>query len=206
MKRYFLIILISLVVYTGFSQSNLVKKYAATITLEELTEHLNVLASDEFEGRDTGAKGQKLAAEYIKKQFVNNGLIGPSPSEDPYFQEFNLYKTGLLEFYLETKDIKLEAGKDFYNSAGKFSGELDAEVIFIGYGIDHEIYSDYKDIDVKGKIVAYFSGEPKNKNGKYLITGTVSPSENSMKIRQVKKDTAYSRGAIGTIRILTNEK
>ena len=45
------------------------KEYAATITEEELKEHLVVYASDEFEGRETGTPGQKKAAEDIKKEY-----------------------------------------------------------------------------------------------------------------------------------------
>ena len=42
----------------------------------------------------------------------------------------------------------------------------------MGYGIDDEIYSDYGDLDVSGKILIVFSGEPTKRNGKSIITGT----------------------------------
>ena len=45
------------------------EKYAATITKTDLNKHLSILASDEFEGRETCQPGQKLAAEYIKNYF-----------------------------------------------------------------------------------------------------------------------------------------
>ena len=40
-------------------------KYANTITADELKTHLSILASDEFEGRETGEEGNEMAAEYI---------------------------------------------------------------------------------------------------------------------------------------------
>ena len=43
--------------------------------------------------------------------------------------------------------------------------------MYVGHGIDDENYSDYKDIDVKGKIVLAKSGEPKDTNGNYVTSG-----------------------------------
>ncbi|HER40330.1 MAG TPA: M20/M25/M40 family metallo-hydrolase, partial [Salinimicrobium catena] len=61
-------------------------EYANTITPDELREHLFTFASDEFEGRETGEPGQKLAAEYLKTEYKK--LEIPSPlGEDDYFQE-----------------------------------------------------------------------------------------------------------------------
>ncbi|MFC2118872.1 M28 family peptidase, partial [Bacteroidota bacterium] len=85
------------------------------------------------------------------------------------------------------------------------SGEKDVEIIFMGYGIDHENYSDYKGIDVKGKIVVYFKGEPIDKNKKYLTTLSVQPT-NFARLKQQKIDTAIKKGALGTIRIDPVEK
>lgn len=52
-------------------------QYATTITAADLSKHLNIIASDEYEGRNTGEKGQKMAAEYISNQFKADGLTGP---------------------------------------------------------------------------------------------------------------------------------
>ncbi len=48
--------------------------YAATITIPELRTHLDTLASDAYEGRETGMKGQQMAATYIEKQFRKDGI------------------------------------------------------------------------------------------------------------------------------------
>ncbi|MFD2516342.1 M28 family metallopeptidase [Salinimicrobium flavum] len=63
-----------------------VMDYAKTITAEELKEHLYIFASDEFEGRDTGEPGQKLAAEYLKTEYKKLDIPSPLGGDD-YFQE-----------------------------------------------------------------------------------------------------------------------
>lgn len=60
--------------------------YAKTITAEELKEMLYTYASDDFEGRQTGAPGQKKAIQFIKDAYVANGIESPI-SKDNYFQD-----------------------------------------------------------------------------------------------------------------------
>ena len=63
---------------TLFSQSKdseLRIRYANTISQEKLKKHLTILASDEYEGRETGEKGQKMAADYISAQFKKMGIL-----------------------------------------------------------------------------------------------------------------------------------
>ena len=63
-------------------------KYSKYIKAAELKKHLTILASDDFEGRETTTKGQKKAANYIKEHFFNNHI---SPAIDSsYFQEFTV--------------------------------------------------------------------------------------------------------------------
>lgn len=63
-----------------------VMEYANTISAEELKEHLYTFASDEFEGRETGEPGQKMAAEYLKTEYKNLNIPSPLDGDD-YFQE-----------------------------------------------------------------------------------------------------------------------
>ena len=69
--------------------------YAKVITVEDLKRDLEVLASDSYQGRDTGKEGQKMAAEYIRGSFIQAG-IGPVPHKaqgevvEGYFQPFDL--------------------------------------------------------------------------------------------------------------------
>lgn len=60
--------------------------YANTITLNELKTNLYTFASDDFTGRETGEEGQKLAADFLKKQYKDYGIQSPIGNDD-YFQE-----------------------------------------------------------------------------------------------------------------------
>lgn len=62
------------------------QNYAATITAEELKEHLYIVASDEFEGRMTGEPGYRKAAEYLANYYKSANIASPLGGED-YFQE-----------------------------------------------------------------------------------------------------------------------
>ena len=62
--------------------------YAATITSEELKEHLYIVASDEFEGRMTGEPGQKKAAEYVANFYRSASIASPLGGDD-YFQDIS---------------------------------------------------------------------------------------------------------------------
>lgn len=75
---------------TGYSDTSIVTgeiatTFANTITAEDLKEHLYVIASDEFEGRETGEPGQKKAAEYLRNFYIENNIASPYGGND-YFQ------------------------------------------------------------------------------------------------------------------------
>src|SRR4030066_2171535 len=63
----------------------LAQKFAAGITEADLKTHLYIIASDEFEGRNTGEPGQKLAAEYLKDFYISKNIASPLGGNN-YFQ------------------------------------------------------------------------------------------------------------------------
>ena len=65
---------------------DLAKSFANTITAADLKDHLYIIASDEFEGRETGEAGQKKAAEYLKNFYISQGIASPFGGDD-YFQD-----------------------------------------------------------------------------------------------------------------------
>ncbi len=67
------------------ADSILVVNYANTITKEELTTHLYAFSSDDFEGREVGEKGQKIAAEFLKSYYQNEAIESPYGGSN-YFQ------------------------------------------------------------------------------------------------------------------------
>jgi len=82
--RYILIFLF--IPLISLSQDNL--KYANTININDLYDHLNILASDSLEGRETGKPGQKMAAAYIANHFKEIGI--PPYKRKTYFQKFKV--------------------------------------------------------------------------------------------------------------------
>ena len=75
--RKLLTILCLIVAVVVAAQDKQAIKYAKTITIDDLKERLNILAADEYEGRETGKRGQKMAAEYIAAKFKEFGLEAP---------------------------------------------------------------------------------------------------------------------------------
>ena len=67
------IFLIPLALFLSCGTAN--KQPNTTQNSDQLLKDVEVLASDAYEGRETGKKGAWMAAEYIKKQFKSFGLI-----------------------------------------------------------------------------------------------------------------------------------
>ncbi|NAS12983.1 M28 family peptidase [Poritiphilus flavus] len=147
--------------------------YAGTITESELKEHLYTYASDEFEGRETGKEGQKKAVEYLKKAYEALGI--PAAQKDGnYFQNVPLEMAKLPSGSILVGDKTFVIGEDFLTFS-KSEGTYD-EIQYVGYGIEDGSYSDYKDLDVSGKLVLMKFGEPMNEDGTYLLSGTEEKS------------------------------
>ncbi len=170
--------------------------YASTITQDELKDHLYVYASDEFEGRDTGEPGQKKAVEYLKKEYEALG-IGPV-IEGNYFQTvpLNVVQTPTVDIKVNEKSFTYF--DDFISLTSAASGDVNvSDIVYAGYGIDDEKYSDYTDLDVTGKVVVVRSGEPKDKDGNNIITGSKDASKwsNGRQAISPKRDAAKKHGA-----------
>jgi len=115
----FLFALVAINTAPVIAQDSLAMKYGKTITPEELKEHLYILAGDKFEGRETGKKGQKMAADYIANYF---STLGIDPLEDgSYFQSFPLKSERAVEAQISIGDVVLNYIDDFYSSQGLMS-------------------------------------------------------------------------------------
>ncbi|MGH7900570.1 MAG: M20/M25/M40 family metallo-hydrolase [Thermodesulfobacteriota bacterium] len=149
------------------------------ITTQDLISHISYLASDELEGRKAGTEGANLAANYIESEFKKAGLK-PLGDDGTYFQEFSLI-SGIrlgdsnsfkIEYGDNINDLKIK--DDYLPLSFSSTGGVGGDLVFAGYGISApELgYDDYKDLDVKDKIVLVlrFTPEgydPKSKFYKY---------------------------------------
>ncbi|BAO76957.1 M28 family metallopeptidase [Winogradskyella sp. PG-2] len=176
-------------------------EFASSITIEELKTMLYKYASDEFEGRETGEKGQKMAVEYLKSQYKALGIETPLGNDD-YFQEVPLKKQSVSEAVISINGANFKSFEDHIvlRASGSIDVSLD-EIIYVGYGIDADNYSDYKNIDVKGKIVLAKAGEPKDESGNYVTSGNSEDTKwtNGRQSLSSKRDAATENGASGLI-------
>ncbi|PCJ94972.1 MAG: peptidase [Flavobacteriaceae bacterium] len=171
--------------------------YATTITQEELKEHLYIYASDEFEGRETGTPGQKKAAEYIKAAYEEMKIVAAKEDGD-YFQNVPLEMSGLPTGSINIGDIEYSIGGDFVTFSASNGTH---NIIYAGYGIDEDGYSDYAELDVKGKLVLVKFGEPKNTDGTYTLSGTDETSawSNMSESYGKRSEAATDNGAVGIL-------
>ncbi len=179
-------------------------KYAEMVRGEDIRQHLDILASDEMEGRETGQPGQRLAAEYIAGHFKNIGL-GTTPN-GTYFQPLSFAQNRWIDLSLSVNEERYRFMWDYYAFASSNSStdtiKAD-EVLFLGYGIDDEKYSDYKDVDVKGKVIMVYQGEPLNMDSISYITGKMEYSDWALDWRK-KLETAKRKGVKAVIFIESN--
>ncbi len=176
------------------------------ITEERLSKHLNVIASDEYEGRETGMPGQRLAAEYIAGQLKEFGYN--SSVDNSYFQKITFAYSRWNELTLEVNENKYRYMWDFYAfPSSNISMEMieTDEVLFLGYGIDDKEYSDYKDVDVKGKVIMVYQGEPLTRDSVSHMTKKRRYSDWALEWKK-KLETAKRKGVKAVIFIEPNIK
>ncbi len=152
---------------------------ANSIQASDIKDHLSVLASDEYEGRETGHTGNNRAAKYIAGAFKKMGLPAISENND-YYQKVAFHKTSWENNEININGNKYEHLKDYltFASMNMDMGQVNPkDIIFLGYGIDDPAYSDYKGNNLNGKVILINEGEPVNKDGISYITKSTELSE-----------------------------
>lgn len=172
--------------------------YAKSITADELKEHLYTYASDDFQGRETGKPGQKKAVEYLKAIYEEL-KIPAAKADGNYFQKVPLEMTKLPVGSINIAGKELMIGEDFLSFSA--ADGMYSEVVYVGYGIDEENYSDYSNIEVEGKVVLMKFGEPRNNDGTYVLSGTDEQSaySNMSEAIGLRQEAAREKGAAGLL-------
>ena len=158
------------------------------------------LADDLLEGREVGARGHEIAALYVATRFTALGLkpVGPGGwLHSVPLQEKSISKEGsavTIEGRQGTKRWSQGTDALIYASPLKAAGDLEAPVVFAGFGLDAPAqgFADYRGLDVRGKIVAVLNGAPRG-----------TPSEVGAHLVAEKQKMAEKRGAIGIINVNT---
>ncbi len=156
--------------YVSAQQDSIAVRFSKNISKQNLEKNLRVLASDEYEGRETGEKGQKMAAKYIAEQFQSFGI--PAYKDKTYYQEFPLNLLYPSSITIHVNEKEYTNNNDFYVFPGQQGQIIEAnQLTFLGYGIKDSLYNDYEGVEVKDKMVMVLKGEPYTKDSVSLITG-----------------------------------
>jgi Zn-dependent M28 family amino/carboxypeptidase len=148
-----------------------------TINPEHIRWHVRYLSHDLLEGRGTGQRGGDIAAEYIATQFAEYGLR-PAGDNGSYMQKVPLVGITTLpetKFSLVLKQaapMHLKPLEEYvaYDQTQQEQSEVDAEIVYVGYGIEAPEYNwdDYKGVDVRGKVLLMLVNEPPSDDPRFF--------------------------------------
>lgn len=170
--------------------------------------HVEFLADDLLEGRETGTRGYAIAARYVASQFARAGLK-PGGDAGSFLQGVPFRSTQLeadsaMFALIGPGDIeRFKFGEDFVVFPSRHAGTTDASAgaVYAGYGVvaPHLGIDDYAGLDVQGKFVFVLGGSPDS------FPGDEGAHFSNLRLKQ---EVAAARGAIGLITLQTpaNEK
>lgn len=128
--------------------------------------YVKVLADDNMQGRETGSPGLKKAETFIVEQLTKNGL--QPAGENGFYQPVKFIQRQIVEkdckaaLVRDGKAEPLQLGEDAIISSRLDSAQVDAPLVFVGYGlsIPEKNYDDLAGLDLHGKVAVLFSGSP----------------------------------------------
>src|SRR2546425_4833305 len=144
-----------------------IKPALESFTPNGLLKHIQVLASDEFEGRAPGSRGEERTVNYLTEQFRRLGLKPGNP-DGTYVQKVPLVgftAEPRASFTIAGKQMELKFPDDYVAVSRKFVPDVtvkNSTVVFVGYGVAAPEYGwdDYKGLDVNGKTLLMLVNDP----------------------------------------------
>ncbi len=147
---------------------------ARQIEPEALSRHVEILASDAYEGRAPGTSGERLTIEYIASEFEKAGLkpggpAGPDGSPSWYqpvpIEEFTITGKPVISIRDRRGVHRLEQQGDIIIASRADTDAVairDAELMFVGYGVSapSKGWDDFKGVDLRGKIAVVLINDP----------------------------------------------
>jgi len=180
------------------------------INPERIRAHVRFLADDLLEGRGTGQRGGDIAAEYIATQFALYGLK-PAGNNGTYMQKVPLVGIAsdpqttfsLVPSHGHTIDLRSLDDYVAYDQTQQSRSDVDAEIVYVGYGIDAPEYQwdDYKGVDVRGKVLLMLLNEPPSDDLKFFKGAALTYYGRWT----YKFEEAARKGAVGAILIHQTE-
>jgi Zn-dependent M28 family amino/carboxypeptidase len=141
---------------------------APPVSTERLMEHIQTLSSDEFGGRAPGSEGEEKTVAYLTERFREIGLEPGNP-DGTYLQDVPLVGISATEdshLFLVGKGAaeELAPGLGYVAWTKRVVEDVAAEgeLVFVGYGVVAPEYEwdDYKDVDVRGKVLVMLVNDP----------------------------------------------
>ena len=187
------------------------EKAMNSIDPEKIRATVRYLSDDSFEGRGTGQKGGDRAADWIAAQFKSYGLQ-PAGDHGTFFQNVKFYgvitdgKQTRLAFVTKSgQETALKFADEFVATDQTHSekSEIDAPIVYVGYGISAPEYNwdDYKGVDVKGKALLMLVNEPPSDDPDFFKGRALTYYGRWT----YKYEEAARRGAVGVILIHKTE-
>jgi Zn-dependent M28 family amino/carboxypeptidase len=139
----------------------------AAITTDGLLAHVQILASDEFEGRGPGTPGEDLTVAYLERELRGLGLQPGNP-DGTFVQDVPLVgmrSTGTGSVSVGGQQMPMRYPQDFVAVTRHLQPTVQvegSELVFVGYGVVAPEYGwdDYKDVDVRGKTIVMLVNDP----------------------------------------------
>ena len=162
------------------------------VSTDTLMKHIVELSSEPYEGRLAGTRGHERAMQYCERVMRSYGLKQMNVQQFPI--ECNEVENAKFNTYLPgTKEKRVYTlGNEFCCAGMTGRGYVDAQMVFVGYGVAHASYDDYEGVDVKGKVVVVLTGLPE--------WMPASVGEQFSTLRD-KARAAERRGAIGMLAV-----
>lgn len=143
------------------------KRALDSITSADLLRHIKTLASDEFEGRAPGTRGEELTVNYLVSEFKKLGLK-PGNADGTFVQKVPLAgftAQPKASFAAGGKTMNLKFPDEYVAVSRRYVPEVKVEnsdIVFVGYGVVAPEYGwdDYKGVDVRGKTVVMLINDP----------------------------------------------
>jgi len=130
-----------------------------------MSEIVRVLASDEFEGRGPGTRGEEATVAYLSREFAAMGMV-PGGEDGGWTQRVPLIRTYLQQpGVIEMGGRQMQLGQDVYLSTIRPVDRARIErapLVFVGYGVSapERQWDDFKGIDLKDKVAIFLVNDP----------------------------------------------
>lgn len=150
-----------------------------TITVDGLKSDLTIIASDEFEGRETGEEGIKKATNYITERYKEIGLtpVGDNGTFEqnydlsaPVIDSYNYTVTDNEGSLISETAVTKEATGDFVTIFGG-SDDVSGEIIFAGFGISNEATNQLPEVVADKWVMVFFDRQLTNQRALQSLSG-----------------------------------